>query len=196
MVIDTHAHFMPESVVDAMRRRTAAPAIRIMEDGEERRLMPAGHTLPFSRESYTDMAARIEFMDRHGIRRQVLSMGLLFGLHCLPAADAVPLARLFNDDLGDLCRRHGDRFSGIALLPLSDMAASVAELARAHHECGLAGAILPANALLDLARAEALRPLFEAGNRLGLRFFIHPGQRPDEFGVGGGRAAPDNVIVR
>ena len=195
MVIDVHAHYLPDRVVAAMRLRGAAPAITTLASGEQRRLMPAGHTLPFSPETYTDMDARLGFMDQHGIRHQVLSMGLLFGIHCLPLAEAAPLARLFNDDLGELCRRTPDRFSGLALLPMADMAAAVDELGRAAGDCGLSGAIVPANCLIDRDEAENLRPLFDAAAALSARLFIHPGQRPDQFGAAGARKL-DNVIAR
>lgn len=195
MVIDVHAHYLPDSVVAALRLRGRAPAITTLETGEQRRLMPAGHTLPFSPETYTDMAARLAFMDAHGIHHQVLSMGLLFGVHCLPLEEAAPLARLFNDDLGDLCRRHPDRFSGLALLPMADMGAAVDELGRAVSACGLSGAILPANCLIDRHEAENLRPLLVAAEALSARLFIHPGQRPDEFAAAGARIY-DNLIAR
>lgn len=181
MTIDVHNHYMPDGLVDAMRRRSEPPAIRVTESGEERRLMPQGHTLPFSRESYTDMKARIAYMDRLGIERQILSMGQLFGVQCLPIAESVPLVRLFNDDLAALCGEHPDRFSGIAALPMDDMDAAVAELRRARIELGLMGAIIPVDHLENREEADRVRPLFEAANALGAWMFVHPGERPDNF---------------
>ena len=181
MTIDVHNHFMPDGLVDAMRRRSEPPAIRVTESGEERRLMPQGHTLPFSRESYTDMAARLAYMDRLGIERQILSMGQLFGVQCLPIAESVPLVRLFNDDLAALCAEHPDRFSGIAALPMDDMGAAVAELRRARTELGLMGAIIPVDHLENREEADRIRPIFEAANALGAWVFVHPGERPDNF---------------
>ena len=181
MTIDVHNHFMPDGLVDALRRRSEPPAIRVTESGEERRLMPQGHTLPFSRESYTDMAARLAYMDRLGIERQILSMGQLFGVQCLPIAESVPLVRLFNDDLAALCAEHPDRFSGIAALPMDDMDAAVAELRRARTELGLMGAIIPVDHLENREEADRIRPIFDAANALGAWVFVHPGERPDNF---------------
>jgi predicted TIM-barrel fold metal-dependent hydrolase len=179
--IDVHNHVMPDGLADAMRRRSEPPAIRVTASGEERRLMPQGHTLPFSRESYTDMVARLAYMDRLGIERQILSMGQLFGVQCLPTAEALPLVRLFNDDLATLCAAHPDRFSGIAALPMDDMDAAVAELCRARTELGLMGAVVPADHLENREEADKIRPIFEAANALGAWVFVHPGQRPDDF---------------
>jgi predicted TIM-barrel fold metal-dependent hydrolase len=190
MTIDAHAHFLPDGVVAAMRARSTAPAIQLQPDGKERRLMPAGHTLPFARELYVDMDARLRFMDAHGIDRQVLSLGLLSGLHALPAAEAGPLARIFNDDLAALCGRHPDRFSGIALLPMDDIDDATAEFRRAM-ELGLRGAILPVNMLRTPAEAATLAPVFAAAQQAHAHLFIHPGPSPAEFQAQKARPATD-----
>lgn len=199
MTVDMHVHYFPAALVEAMRRRETPPCIRITESGAERRLLPAGNTLPYRPAEDTDMDARLSFMDEMRIDRQVLSLGLLSGVHCLPVDDAVPLARIFNDDLGALCERHPDRFSGIALLPLADTEMAVAELYRACETLKLVGAILPANGLIDLEKAEKLRPVFAAAETLGAHLFVHPGLRPDEFSspdVEGGPRFTDNSLAR
>lgn len=199
MTIDMHVHYFPEALVEAMRHRETAPCIQTMPSGEERRLLPAGNTLPYRPADDTNMDVRLSFMDEIGVERQVLSLGLLFGVHCLPAEEAAPLACTFNDDLAALCQRHPDRFSGIALLPLADMEAAATELHRARQELGLIGAILPANAFTDLAQAEKLRPLFETAQKLGAHLFVHPGLRPDEFpppSADGNPRFSDNALPR
>ena len=200
MTIDMHAHYLPVGLVEAMERRTSAPSIETMPNGEQRRNMPAGNTLPFSRETYTDMERRLDFMEDAGVGCQVLSLGLLFGIHSLPLDEAAPLAKLFNDDLGALCRRHPDHFMGIALLPMADVAAAAEEFRRARTGLGLLGAILPANAFVSADEAAKLRPIFEAGEELGSHFFVHPGRRSDEVPPpGGGRPQStysDNMLAR
>ena len=158
-----------------------------MDDGDERIHLPIG-ALAFGPQ-FTDMAARLDFMESLGVDRQLLSFPGLFGLDSCPLAEAGPLLRLFNDDLAALCRDHPDRFSGLAALPFADMDAAVAEFRRARTELGFVGAILPNNFFLSIADAERLRPLFEAGQELGAHFFIHPGRRPDEVPAPGAEAA-------
>lgn len=199
MTIDMHVHYFPSALVEALRRRETAPCIRVTAEGEERRLLPAGNTLPYRAAEDTDMDARLIFMDEMGVERQVLSLGLLFDVHCLPVEEAAPLARIFNDDLAGLCRNHPDRFSGIALLPLADIDAAVAELNRARSELGLIGAILPANAFNDLAQAENLCPIFETAQKCGGHIFVHPGLRPDQFPPPNAEGNPrfgDNALAR
>ena len=198
MTIDMHTHFVPTQLADALRNRTEPPWIEAMPDGAERIHLPIG-TLEFG-DDYSDMDARIDFMDARGVDRQVLSFPGLFGLDSLPAAECAPLLALFNDEVSALSRTRADRFTGLAALPFADIDLAVAELKRGCAELGLAGAILPNNAFLNIAEAEKLRPVFEAGNDIGVHFFIHPGRRPDQVPAPGAAAAgspfPDLVFAR
>ena len=178
MAVDMHAHYVPQALAEHLRRRQVAPRIETLPDGTERLHQPVGN-LTFS-SAYTDMAARIAFLDQIGVRRQLLSLGGLLGIHSLPLAEAAPLTGVFNDDVSALCRRHPDRFLGLAALPFADTAAAVAEFRRARSELGLIGAILPVNAFVSVTEAEKLRPIFTVTNELGGHLFIHPGRRPDE----------------
>lgn len=178
MTIDMHAHFVPAQMADALRTRREAPWIEAMPDGTERIHLPIG-ALEFG-DDYSNMVARVAFMDARGVDRQLLSFPGLFGLDSRPADEAAPLLSLFNDEVAAVSRAHPERFTGLAALPFADMDLAVAELRRGCTELGLAGAILPNNAFLTIAEAEKLRPLFEAGNELGVHFFIHPGRRPDQ----------------
>ena len=161
-----------------------------MPDGSERIHLPIG-ALAFG-DDYSDMDARIAFMDARDVDRQVLSFPGLFGLDSLPVGECGALLRLFNDEVAALSRAQPARFTGLAALPFADMEAAVAELRRGCTELGLAGAILPNNAFLTIAEAEKLRPVFEAGNEIGVHFFIHPGRRPDEVPPPGTAANTDD----
>ena len=183
MAIDLHAHYLPSALVERLRGRKQVPRIEANGAGE-RLVMPIG-TLSFSA-CYVDPSLRISLMDRAGVTHQLLSLPGLFGVDSLPAYEAAPLVRLFNDDCAALCRRYPKYFSGLAALPLADMAAAVAELHRARRQLGLVGAILPIGAFASLQEAQKLEPLFEAGDTLGAHFFIHPGRTP--------QAGPPSVV--
>jgi len=180
VIIDVHAHFLPPLLVEQLRQRSEAPSIDRLPDGGEIRRMPAGYSLPFGDE-FADIGRRIAFMDEHGIDRQILSMGLLYGIHAVPAGEALPMTRAFNDGIAAACAAHPDRLRGIAMLPMADDAAALAELRRAAGELGLAGAILPANGLADAAAAERLRPLFDFAEAEALHLFVHPGVMPEQL---------------
>jgi predicted TIM-barrel fold metal-dependent hydrolase len=193
MAIDLHAHWVPQTLADALRRRGGAvPRIEPAGEGGERLVMPIG-TLAFH-EQYVEPRLRLDFMDRHGIERQVLSLPGLFGIDSLAADEATPLVRLFNEASAELCGAHPGRFSALAALPLADMAAAVAELRRARQQPGCVGAILPVDSFLSQAQAAHMAPLFDAAASLGAHFFVHPGRGPGRGPLP--PAPPDHDLAR
>jgi len=195
--IDLHAHYVPAALADAFRARRDPPWIERAADGAELLHLPIGR-LAFGSD-FVDMAARIAFMRRTGIDRQLLSFPGLFGLDSLPVADCLPLLAAFNDDAAQLCARHAERFAALAAVPLADMDAAVREYRRAR-ALGLCGVILPVNGFVSVAEAQRYRPLLDAVARSGGHVFIHPGRRPDEVPSPGSPEPeypfPDNVLAR
>jgi predicted TIM-barrel fold metal-dependent hydrolase len=176
MITDFHAHWIPDALAALLRQRTRPPRIAPDEQGGERFYIHR-ESLAFG-SAFSDLGARLRFMDEHGVGRQLLSLAGLFGIDALPAEESLPLVRLYNDATAAACRAHRGRVVGLAALPLADMTMAVAELTRARRELGFAGAILPCDGFLSAAIVEAMRPLFEAGERLGVHFFLHPGPLP------------------
>jgi predicted TIM-barrel fold metal-dependent hydrolase len=198
MTIDMHTHYLPPDLAAAFRARRDPPWIETLADGSERLHLPVGH-LPYVEADYVDMDRRTDFMDTHGIEKQLLSLPGLFGLDSLPASDCGALLAAFNDHAAALMRDRSDRFAAIAALPLADIDASVAEYRRARG-MGLAGMILPINGFLSEEAAARYLPLLAVAEELGGHIFIHPGRRPDQVPPPGARPAaypfPDNVLAR
>lgn len=197
MAIDLHAHYVPAAVAEFLRGRRITPRIATAADGGETLFIPGG-SLQFH-DGYTDLEERLAFMDRIGVRRQVLSLPGLFGIDSLPRQECEQALRAFNDAVAAACRQYPDRFLGLAALPFADMEASLAEYRRCREELGLVGAILPNNAFATLEHAQAMVGLFREADRLGAHFFIHPGRRPDEavrLAEPGAAAPTDNPMAR
>jgi predicted TIM-barrel fold metal-dependent hydrolase len=118
--IDLHVHFLPQ------RYREAALAHGQQHpDG-----MPA---LP-----EWDAGAALAMMDDVGIAVAVLSLSSP-GVAFLPPDERAALARAVNDDGVAAVADHPDRFGLMATLPLPDVEAGRAELARAFDELGADG---------------------------------------------------------
>src|SRR5437762_2518286 len=66
-------------------------------------------------------------------------------------------------------------FDLMALIPLQDPPAAVAELRRAVRELGMRGAMLPATGLPENLGAKAYWPVYEEADRLGCALAIHGG---------------------
>jgi predicted TIM-barrel fold metal-dependent hydrolase len=180
MMIDMHAHWRPAEVADALRARTREPRIERNPDGIE--VLKAGRMgeSPLA-EAFDDVEFHLARMDRQGVETSVLSLlGSFNWIEAQPAELAGPLCRRVNDGLSAICEAHPDRFAAFAALPLTDIAASAAELERALGLPGMIGAQVPGNYFLTRKDAEAMRPLLDVANRRHAVLFIHHGPRPGD----------------
>ena len=85
------------------------------------------------------------------------------------------LARLANDSMAELVRRHPERFPGfIASLPLNHPDASVAELERAVQDLGALGVQVFSNINGLPLDDERFFSLFQTADRLGAPILLHP----------------------
>jgi aminocarboxymuconate-semialdehyde decarboxylase len=176
MIIDCHSHFVPASLLEAVRKEAAAfPSLRLIEDAGSVGFSFAGGkaTRPVAK-PLIDVAGRLAWMDAQGIDRQVVGGWLdMFGYE-LPAAEGERWSRLANDHLRALTARE-PRLIPLATVPLQDGARAAHELRAAHDE-GFAGAMIGTQpkgvgGVLD---DPALDPFWRAADDLGAVLFIHP----------------------
>ncbi len=122
-----------------------------------------------------DLDSRLRTMDEFGDYTQLLSLGsppieVFFG-----PADAPRMARIGNDGLAELVRKHPQRFIGfISSLPMSDPAEAVKELNRSVTELGAKGIQLYTNVLGKALDAPEFLPVFEEAARLDVPVWLHP----------------------
>ena len=118
----------------------------------------------------------LEFLEKTGIECSVLypTAGLSYGQVHFPEW-AAAYARAYNDWLADRYMKFSDRFKGVALIPLQDVAASVAELRRAVGDLGMVAAMLPSNGLDRHFGSEQFWPLYEEAEKLGCALAVHGG---------------------
>ncbi len=175
--IDMHAHYYGGLVDDLMRRETR-PFVSRNERG--RLVLNAMTASTEMSDGYTDLAARLAWMDEKRIATQLLTFPGALGVDVMPAAEVAGPIRAFNDHLAGICGSSGGRFAGLAGLPLADMVQAAAEMRRITRELKLPGVILPGNYFLSIEAAKALTPVFEAANEDGALLMIHPGLMPGE----------------
>ena len=152
-LIDVHHHFIPDAYRAAMERHGGPP------DGIAR-------TPDWSEDG------AIRFLDAMGIETAYLSIsspGVL-----LDGSDAVDLARSVNDTASELIDRHSGRFGAFAALPLPDVDASIAELARALDDLHLDGVGLLTHHGDVYLGDPRLDVVFDELNRRAVTVFVHP----------------------
>jgi predicted TIM-barrel fold metal-dependent hydrolase len=117
----------------------------------------------------------LAYLDDANIALTVLfpTSGLAVGMISDPAW-ATAIARGYNDYLHDrFLRLAPERLKGMALIPLQDPAAAVAELRRAVGDLGMLGAILPAAGLNEALGHRSFWPVYDAAQELDCLLAVH-----------------------
>lgn len=121
----------------------------------------------------TDVARRLEDMDRVGIDVEVVSLSTP-NVYFTEAEQQPEVARMVNDAYAELVARHPRRFKGLASIPMDSPDAALRELRRALDELKLNGVILLSNIRGRALTHPTYRPFFEEADRSKLCILLHP----------------------
>lgn len=181
MRIDVHNHLLPEPYVDLLLEWDT-PVGLDERDGQlymvHRRSgtasVAAGNRIPVN-EGFTDVGARMAWMDDHDVERTLVSVSTPNPIDdAFTTEQSTRLVRAINDGYADLQARHPDAIAGLGMLPLRDPSAAAAEVDRIADDLGLAGIALPTSVAGRKLSAPELRPVFERVDEAGLTVFVHP----------------------
>lgn len=165
MKIDVFNHFMPKPYLERLKQ--------LIPDHVATTAFPRLKPL-------VDIEARIRLLDEFDGLQQVLSLAnppleLVGGPNVTP-----DLARLANDSLADVCRRHPDHFpTFIAALPMNNMEATLAEIDRAVNDLGARGVQVFTNVAGKPLSAPEFRPVFQYLVAHDLPVWVHPMRGPN-----------------
>jgi 6-methylsalicylate decarboxylase len=126
-------------------------------------------------------------MERYAIDAAVISTGPP-GAFLGDQSRANELARTANEEIASIVRGAPQKFAGLALLPLPDVDAALAELAHALDTLGLDGVMLLSNTAGTYLGDPAWEPLYAELDRRGAYVFVHPGFPP------GGAPLPQHPV--
>ena len=163
MKLDIFNHIAPKSYWDRMLE--VVPTAKAIDMHKRVRDIPC----------MVDLDERFRVMDKFGDYAQVI---------CLPnppiealggPAIANELARLGNDGMAELVRKHPKRFPGfIASLPMNDPEGLLKEAARAVNDLGAVGVQVFANVNGRPLTEPATMPLFDLMAKFDLPIWMHP----------------------
>ena len=178
--IDVHCHVISPQFVDAVRRGTFAETVQVdRSDGVERMVYHApadvvlepGTTL---RVELYDERLIIEALNKRKLDAAAIGPSPEEFYYWAPPAVGERIARLQNDGVADMVRRHPDRFLGLATLPMQSAEAAARELERAVTKLELRGAEICTHINgMDLDHP-SLAVVYAAAERLGVPLFLHP----------------------
>ena len=202
MIVDCHGHLVPPDLLAAIRKDAARfPNVRQIEDGGSLALAFAGGkpTRPVSK-PLSDIPARLAWMAKQGIDRQVVGGWVdMFGYE-LPGAEAEAWARLTNECLLAASKAE-PHFVPLATVPLGDgqRAATVLKEAIAAGFPGAMIGTLPRGVGSTLDAAD-LDPFWKAADEAGALIHIHPSfdagdVRVNDFGLANGLGRITDAVV-
>ena len=170
--LDLHTHYYPQEFFDLIRK---IPSDFTFDKSLTGQTVIKYHGARFFGVTppMTDVAKRIEDMDRVGIEVEVVSLSTP-NVFFAEAARQAEVARLVNDAYSELIAKHPARFKGLASIPMDDPDAALKELHRAIDELRLNGVILLSNIRGRSLTAPEYRPFFAEANRMKLCILLHP----------------------
>ena len=170
--LDLHTHYYPPIYFEKIRELPSEFSFDQSPSGQTiikyRGARFFGVTPPM-----TDVALRIEDMDRVGIDVEVISLSTP-NVFFADAQHQPEIARIVNDAYAELIVKHPTRFKAFASIPMDAPDEALKELHRGIDELKLNGVILLSNIGGKALTSPVYRPFFEEANRMKLSILLHP----------------------
>jgi aminocarboxymuconate-semialdehyde decarboxylase len=162
-VIDVHNHVNPRPFLEAVRA------------GHDWYGFTAEHGELENPRNHWTLEERIADMDRLGVGMQALTVYGGFNKYDRDPELTNAVVRACNDEVAAMVDEHPDRFVGLGILPMQDVAASVVELERAVADLGLKGVTIKDHINGNTLDKPQFLPFWEAAERLGAVVEFHQG---------------------
>jgi len=162
-VIDVHNHVNPR------------PFLKSVRTGHDWYGFTAEHGELENPRNHWTLEERIADMDRLGVDMQVLTVYGDFNKYDRNPELTKAAVRTCNEEIAAMVDEHSDRFVGLGILPMQDVAASVVELERAITDLGLKGVTIKDHINGNTLDEPQFLPFWEAAERLGAVVEFHQG---------------------
>jgi aminocarboxymuconate-semialdehyde decarboxylase len=174
MIIDTHAHFFPQTVLDFYRDRGGDRVEIATDDNGTIAVLFDGKVFhPSLPLAIYDLNAHIEGMDAAGVDIHALSVPPPMVYWAEPS-EGLELCQLANDALSALAAEYPDRILPVASVPLQAPELAAEELDRVVSELGHKMVVLGSNIDGTELDHPSLEPFWAEAERLGTAVFVHP----------------------
>jgi aminocarboxymuconate-semialdehyde decarboxylase len=173
MIIDMHAHVIPEQFPDAGSRPSAArwPSLDHFQTGLAK-VMIGGENFRTVHSGNWDVERRLTDMAASGVDAEAISpMPELLSYWFTPE-DALAFCRYVNEFIAGLCQAAPGRFVGLGAVPLQDPDLAAKEL-QTVLDSGLTGIEIGSNILGHSLGEDRFLGFFQEAQRLGIPVFVH-----------------------
>lgn len=170
-VVDFHNHFYPSGYVNELKNGKGYASITKDASGQLIAQYSGDYNIVVG--PHIVLEDRLRDMKRYGIDLQVLTLTTP-GVERETVKRGTKLARISNDEYGDIIEKYRDRFTALATLPMQDPTQSVEELERAVKDRGLRGAMIFSNVNGRPLDSPEFVPIYEKAASLDVPLFIHP----------------------
>ncbi len=172
MIIDVHAHYLP----DAYIRATTGLTPEIRRDGD--RLFLGALPLGQIAGRITSVSAILEDMTYRGVDARVIAPPPFTFSYDADLNEAERLTRVLNEEMASAAMHDRGRLAALGTVPLQHPSLAVRELVRGVRELGLRGVIIGTQVQGAALDDETLLPVFHTASELGAVVFIHPDYIP------------------
>jgi predicted TIM-barrel fold metal-dependent hydrolase len=157
MIVDVHAHCYPKAYVAELMK---------MGKGDE-----GGIGIKIPQWSSTD--ERLQMMSDFGIDVQVLGLSAP-NVYFQDAEASKSLAQMTNDFIAEVCKKHPNRFLGLASVPLNNLNDAFDELDRSMNNLKMDGVTLGTNINKKSLAHKQFLPLLEELDKRRIPVALHP----------------------
>src|SRR5262249_48493305 len=175
--IDVHAHILSDETMRLLQAAQPELGVKHTAVDENFGVLEGAGTAyrPFPRGGW-DLTRRLNDMDTAEVDMQVVSNTPQTFLYNLDPKVIAAAARIQNDQIAKLVAERGDRFMGLATLPMQAPDLAAEELKRAMRTLGLVGCQIGSNINGRNLDHPALAPVWKTADELSAFIMVHPTQ--------------------
>jgi aminocarboxymuconate-semialdehyde decarboxylase len=176
-IIDSHFHWWPRAIFDALCKRTAYPLCERNSRGGYNYVGHEGRPSLNSWKEWFDLDEQLEHMDGLGHEVGVVCSIGPFSIYFsdVPPEEGRDAAMWWNEEMAGAQRKYPGRVWASAAVPLTDTKIAIEVLDHAIGKLGLMGVNLPGSIGRDTRiDAERLAPFYARVSELGVPLFLHP----------------------
>lgn len=172
--IDIHGHAVPEGFLREMARTRASGVEVDATDGRYVLTFPNGKALRPCAGNMLDFTGRPTWLDRQGLRQQLVAPWLDVHGQELPSPAGTVWVRELNDAMTQAIAPARERLLPYATLHMANAGAAARELERAVGDLGMSGCMIPTNFPGGHLAETRYDALWEAAEALGVPVVLHP----------------------